>query len=161
MTDDKRDLDLAEFMRQAIQDGIRRDIAKLANGKQDRDAAESLLTQFCNGGANPKKHRELFNWFSAAFERIIAGTDANEALGLKRKRGQKKRAGEVDSVAIAMYVKLKCQEGMLPLQAKEAAVEFFAREIRTIENALRDVELNPQLDKQDMWRYIHQYRRPQ
>lgn len=159
MRNDKKATDIDVWARQIVTDGIRRDVDKLGNGQQDRDAAESLLEEFRLDG--PNVHLDVYQWLYDAFGHILNGDDPAKALGLKRKRGQKSRTGYVDKIAIAMYVELKQREGMPPPDAKSDAVNYFSREIRTIENAVREVELADGQEDRDMWDYVFRHRRPQ
>jgi hypothetical protein len=153
--------ELADFVRQAVQDGISCNVRKLSDGKQDREAALELLDDLRSYGATPKENPELFWWLYEAVEKILSGEDANAAFGLKRGRGQKRQTAKVCEIAIAMFVKLEIDEGLSPTRAKEVAAEHFSREIRSIENAVRDVELNPALSEGTMRRYIRENRKPQ
>ena len=159
MSSDLNKTDFDAWARQVVTEDIRRDVRKLKNSQQDRDAAESLLEEFRLDG--PTVHLDVYQWLYDAFGRILDGDKPSEALGLKRKPGQKKRTWHVDKLAIALYVELKQRDGMPPPDAKSDAVKYFSREIRTIDNAVREVELADGQDEQDMWDYVLRHRRPQ
>jgi hypothetical protein len=136
-----------DTLRRLIADGrdqfIRERLTRLAAGGQDREAAIGLLEEF-RSSATP--HRALYFWLWDAFGRVIAGEDANAALGLKLPASRPRATGAIDPVAIACFVELQLRNGMKLPAAKREAADYFSRDARTIANACRTVRLNPGLD---------------
>ena len=149
----------AEF-RRIRDEGIREEIKVLENGRQDLDAARWLLEEFRL--SNPDEvPPDLFDWLSDVFLRILEGEEPDKALGMKRRRGQRKKSGKVDQLAIAMFVELQKRRGVNITQAKQDACSFFHREIDTINAAVKEVEVAPGLSDQTMWDHIHAKRKPE
>ena len=123
---------------------VREALTKLAAGGQDREAAIGLLMDFRNSAT---LHPEVFDWLWEAFGRVIAGEDANAALGLKQPASRPRGTDIVDKMAIAAFLELRRRENMPQAEARRAAKEYFAPcTARTIGNADRAVKLPPDLD---------------
>lgn len=159
--------ELETFVREAITEGVRLDAEKLMTGRQDRDSAERLLLEFQFHGATPFINSALFSWLYLAFDEILDGKDANEALGLKRRRGQSKNVSALYAPAVALFVYLwetetvrsNVTDTVLRQMAVRAATKFFLRGERTITNALRAAtELNTSLERRVMWAVVHEHR---
>jgi hypothetical protein len=158
MTDDRK-LTQDDF-RRIVDDGIRDDVKALDGGRQDLQAARSLLEEFRL--SNPKNvPPDLFDWLHDVFGRFLNGEAPGKPLGMKRGRGQRKKSGQVDPTAIAMFVKLKTAKGVKLKTAIDDASDFFHREIDTIRAALRDVEVEPGHSEETLRDYIREHRRPE
>jgi hypothetical protein len=145
--------------RRIVDDGIADDVKALKDGRQDMQAARSLLEEFRL--SNPRDMPELlFSWLHDVFGRILDGEAPDEALGMKRGRGERRTSGKVDPLAIAMYVDLLARRGVERACAINKACEYFAREIDTILAALKDNEPDPDLSEDRMEEYIQDHRRP-
>ena len=122
--------------------------------------ARSLLEEFRL--SNPENvPPDLFDWLHDVFGRMLNGEAPDRALGMKRGRGQRKKSGQVDPIAIAMYVKLKTAEGVKLKIAKDDACDHFHRDMDTIRAAVRDVKVEPGLSEETLRDYIRRHSRPE
>lgn len=146
--------------RRIVEDGISEDVKALEGGRQDMEAATSLLEEFRLSNPQDVPPR-LFDWLHEVFGRILKGEAAEEALGMKRRRGERKKSGRVDPIAIAMFVELDTRQGANLERAMENACEYFKRELDTIRAALKYVTVEPRLSEETMRDYIREHRRPE
>ena len=158
MSDDRKLTD--DEFRRIVDDGISKDVRSLKGGRQDLRAARSLLEEFRL--SNPQDvPPNLFYWLHDAFGRILAGEAPDAALGMKRGRGQRKRPGKIDPVAIAMFVEFKTRRGVEPARALDDACDYFGREMDTIRAADKEVDIEPDLSDNTLRDYIRDHKSPE
>ena len=146
--------------RRIVDDGIRDDVKALEGGRQDLQAAKSLLEEFRLSNPNDVPPH-LFDWLHDVFGRILNGEAPEIALGMKRGRGQRKKLGKVDPIAIAMFIEIEKRKGLESKRAKEKACDFFRREPDVIHRAVKKVKLPHGISEETMNEYIKDHRRPE
>lgn len=151
----------AEWLKRVKFEAIKNEVMALDGGEQNRAAALQVLESFRNGNPDEPLHPDLFDWLFQAFGQIVDGTDAVEALQLKRFRGERKTTElATDPVSIALFVALKKQEGVKQAEARRLAEKYFSVADRTVANACRAVDIIPftEVDQPRLWAYIHSQR---
>jgi hypothetical protein len=132
---------LTDGAKEARQRLIRSLVMRLDGGKRDREAALELMRMFRNHGTSQPLPPDMYDWLSSAFGNVIEGMDADTALGSKRGKGERKHFA-IDEIAIACCVELSLRKGLSRAESIDAAVEYYNRERRTIENAVSLVALD-------------------